>query len=160
MKIFLFWLLVTGIGTVAQAQSSPTLPVSDSASIGVPTDVAAGPQALPSHNSDAPGDGMTEQGVLAICILGFGLLAIAIEIAFIRLMGEQLQMDAFDALRLITVTLIIVGALFASMATFESERTAAITGLLGTLAGYLLARSSLTKEGAKPDGSETTSLKP
>ncbi|QHV94934.1 hypothetical protein [Spirosoma endbachense] len=147
MKTYLLGICLLLISSFTYGQSTVD-------SVQNPASVAADVPALiplnqvnsPEHKTDAP-DHMSEQSILALCILGFGLLAIIGEIFFIQSMGDALKMDAFDALRLLTVTLIIVGALFVSMGTNDNTRTAAATGLLGTIAGYMLARSGLTKGG-------------
>jgi hypothetical protein len=84
-------------------------------------------------------------------ILLFGLGVIVLEFLLLR----KTRVTAEDALRVYTVTLIIVGTLFAITAGFDSYQIAPAMGLFGTIAGYLLGKRSATEgEGApsEPEG--------
>ncbi|MFD1141851.1 hypothetical protein ACFQ4C_12060 [Larkinella insperata] len=99
----------------------------------------------PQYQNEVPiAYGLSEKSIMSMCILLIGLLVILCEVIFIRMIGEKLKMEGLDAIRLITVTLIIFGALFVANGSYPESGTAAVTGLLGTLAGYLLARGAQT----------------
>jgi hypothetical protein len=50
-----------------------------------------------------------------------------------------------DILRVFSLTLIIVGTIFALTSGFDSQQIAPAIGLFGTLAGYLLGRHQSTE---------------
>lgn len=87
----------------------------------------------------------TEQEVwLSIGVLIFGVVVILAQ-AILMLKREETLGESFKYL---SVTLIIVGALFLVTAGYGNTQIAPIIGLLGTVAGYLLGRSQMG-EGTK-----------
>lgn len=76
--------------------------------------------------------------ILAIGILMFGLFIMILEAYLIRV--NKLTADV--TVRLIIVTLIIIGTLFLIAAGYSNNQIAPATGLLGTIAGYILGRIS------------------
>ncbi|MGY2133644.1 hypothetical protein ACW9KT_15550 [Hymenobacter sp. HD11105] len=71
-------------------------------------------------------------------VLYFGFFLIIIEALLIKIRN----IEDSHALRLITVTLIITSILFLTTAGYGDRQLAPATGLLGTIAGYLLGRNS------------------
>jgi hypothetical protein len=90
---------------------------------------------------------------LSLVVLVFGFVVVMVEY-------RLLQVRAFtsdEVLRVFTVTLIVVGTLFALTAGFDSQQIAPAMGLFGTIAGYLLgrrypARQSLPRAAEKGSG--------
>jgi hypothetical protein len=74
----------------------------------------------------------------SLMILCFGFLIILLEVYLIRknVIKEE------GAIRFITLTLIIVAALFLISSGYSSTQIASAMGLLGTIAGYLLGKNS------------------
>jgi hypothetical protein len=82
---------------------------------------------------------------LSMSVLGFGLLLIVFEIYLVKtnkLPSEQI-------VKFIIVTLIIVSTLFLITAGYSNNQIAPATGLLGTIAGYLLGKTSTTPSDSK-----------
>jgi hypothetical protein len=75
---------------------------------------------------------------LALIVLAFGALLIALEAVVIL----KAALDSDTAVRLVTVTLVIVATLFTVAAGFGREEIAPIIGLFGTIIGYLLGRQA------------------
>lgn len=76
--------------------------------------------------------------ILSISILVFGLLLILFELHLIK--TNQIAHD--HAIKFIIITLIIVSTLFLITAGYNNDQIAPATGLLGTIAGYLLGRTT------------------
>lgn len=75
---------------------------------------------------------------LSLLVIIFGVVTLAFEYALIR----TKPFDSTDVLKVLAVTLIVVGTLFVITAGFSSQQIAPAMGLFGTIAGYLLGRSS------------------
>lgn len=75
---------------------------------------------------------------LALIVLAFGALLIALEAVVIL----KAALDSDTAVRLVTLTLVIVATLFTVAAGFGREEIAPIIGLFGTIIGYLLGRQA------------------
>ena len=73
---------------------------------------------------------------LALLVLGFSLIVIALEFYLIK--TRRIRSD--DAIKFITITLIITSTLFLIAAGYDNNQIAPAMGLLGTIAGYLLGR--------------------
>lgn len=73
---------------------------------------------------------------LSLIVLLFGFVVVFVEYRLLRLRSFTSE----EILRVFTVTLIIVGTLFALTAGFDSQQIAPAMGLFGTIAGYLLGR--------------------
>lgn len=71
-------------------------------------------------------------------VLLFAFAIIIAEGVIIKLVN----MDSASAVRLLTVTLILVSTLYLTTAGYNSPQIATSTGLLGTIAGYLLGRTN------------------
>lgn len=71
-------------------------------------------------------------------VLIFAFAIIVVEGAIIKM----LNMDSASAVRLLTVTLILASTLYLTTAGYNSPQIATSTGLLGTIAGYLLGRTN------------------
>ena len=69
----------------------------------------------------------------------FGLIVILLEVMLIK----NKNICAEDAIKFITVTLIISSTLFLITAGYNNDQIAPAMGLLGTVAGYLLGRSQI-----------------
>lgn len=74
---------------------------------------------------------------LTLSVLAFGLLVI-ITMAVLVIRKSQ----AGDVLRLFTVPMVIVAAVFLVVTGFSNEQITPVIGLLGTLAGYTLGVQS------------------
>ena len=81
---------------------------------------------------------MPRNALLAISVLVFGLLVIALEVFVMlrRNRGWGLQSS-----RTIGISLIVVSALFLASADLALDRVTPVIGMLGTVAGYLLGKS-------------------
>jgi uncharacterized membrane protein YfcA len=79
---------------------------------------------------------------MSAVVLLFGIVVIAICAALMR--GSRPSAEA--VLRVFGTVLIIVGALFLVVAGYTDKQMAPVTGLLGTLAGYLLGKSPTEKD--------------
>ena len=75
---------------------------------------------------------------LSSVVLLFGFVVVIVQYRLLRLRS----FTSDEVLRVFTVTLIIVGTLFALTAGFDSQQIAPAMGLFGTIAGYLLGRRS------------------
>ena len=73
---------------------------------------------------------------LSLAVLGFGLIILCIEIFLIR----ARQISPEDTIKFFVITLIIISTLFLITAGYSNDQIAPATGLLGTIAGYLLGR--------------------
>ena len=80
---------------------------------------------------------------LSICVLAFGLLAILVELKVI--INREFKPD--DAIKMLAVTLIVISTLFIITAGFDSEQIAPAMGLFGTVAGYMLGKSTTARRG-------------
>lgn len=76
--------------------------------------------------------------LLALAILIFGLCVLCIELYLIK----NKQIESEDAVRIVTMTLIIIGALFLVAAGYNNNQIAPPLGLLGTMAGYILGKAT------------------
>ncbi len=76
--------------------------------------------------------------LLALSILIFGLCVLCLELYLIK--NKQIESD--DAVRIVTMTLIIIGALFLVAAGYNNNQIAPPLGLLGTMAGYILGKAT------------------
>lgn len=74
--------------------------------------------------------------LLSIIVLVFGLIIISFEIYLIR----SRKISSEDAIKFVTITLIITSTLFLITAGYSNDQIAPAVGLLGTIAGYLLGR--------------------
>jgi hypothetical protein len=73
---------------------------------------------------------------LSLCVLGFGVLLILIEVYLISRQNISPQ----DTIKFVTITIIIISTLFLITAGYSNDQIAPAVGLLGTIAGYLLGR--------------------
>ena len=74
---------------------------------------------------------------LSISVLLFGALVLILEVYLIKI--KQVAHD--NITKIILVTLIVIGTLFLITAGYNNNQIAPATGLLGTIAGYLLGKS-------------------
>jgi hypothetical protein len=74
---------------------------------------------------------------LSLVVLAFGIFVMVIEY---RLLART-HAAATDILRVYAVTVILVGSLFLITAGYSSTQISPISGLFGTVAGYLLGRA-------------------
>jgi len=85
---------------------------------------------------------------LTTSVLTFGI-AVIIVMAVLVVRKSQTG----DVLRLFTVPMVIVAAVFLVVTGFSNEQITPVIGLLGTLAGYVLGvQSQKSAMGASPDG--------
>jgi hypothetical protein len=82
---------------------------------------------------------------LSISVLLFGLIITSLGLYIIR-KENKTAVDTENLIRFIAVILIITGTLFLITAGYENAQINPALGLLGTIAGYLLGKSSNTKQ--------------
>jgi|SRR5882724_2714400 len=80
---------------------------------------------------------------LSIIVAVVGLAVLLLEFLLLR---RNSIFKAEDALRIFGITLILIGALLATTAGYSANDIAPAIGLFGTVAGYLLGRSSNRSE--------------
>jgi hypothetical protein len=80
----------------------------------------------------------TNEIALSLSILFFGVIILGLELYLIKIQ----QLASEDSVRIITMTLIIIGALFLVAAGYNNNQIAPVLGLLGTMAGYILGKSN------------------
>lgn len=85
---------------------------------------------------------------LSVIILAFTLVIMITEVWLIR--SGTLAVTADSAVRVVLVTLIIGGTMFLIASGYSNDQIAPAMGLFGTIAGYLLGKSS----GPTEDGSQ------
>jgi hypothetical protein len=116
-------------------------------------------------SSDSPdggdGGGIFAQWVsrfefwLVILVMVFGITIAALQYALIR----KRNFSANDIMKIFAVTLIITGTLFLISAGFGDTQIAPAMGLFGTVAGYILGRSTADKESSTTDRSDQNEIK-
>jgi len=121
--------------------------------LSAPTHVAPSFRENPAPPTELPGPQFVSflsefEFWLSILIVAFGAFVILIEY---RLLSKN-HCTAGEILRMLAVTLILVGSLFLITAGFSSTQISPISGLFGTVAGYLLGRTTGEKEPTKTDG--------
>lgn len=79
---------------------------------------------------------------LSIMVLGFGVLIILL----IVFLGYSGRIDPENLLKSIILTLVIVSAMFFICAGYDNTQIAGVTGLLGSIAGYLLGKGTPEKK--------------
>jgi uncharacterized membrane protein YfcA len=84
----------------------------------------------------------TLEFVLSTAVLIFGLIIIFFEISLVR----SHKINSETAFKFITITLIITSTLFLITAGYSNNQIAPAVGLLGTIAGYLLGRNSVSNQ--------------
>jgi hypothetical protein len=84
----------------------------------------------------------TLEFVLSTAVLIFGLIIIFFEISLVR----SHKINSETAFKFITITLIITSTLFLITAGYSNNQIAPAVGLLGTIAGYLLGRNSISNQ--------------
>jgi hypothetical protein len=87
---------------------------------------------------------------LSMSVLLFGILVLCMEVYLIKI--KQIGHDYIA--KIILVTLIVTGTLFLITAGYNNDQIAPATGLLGTIAGYLLGKTSAPDNTHKPTKNE------
>ncbi len=90
----------------------------------------------PEFNSQFGPTRTSQEVWLSISVLLFGLAVVIGQIYLLQRRGEPVS----ESMKYLSVTLVIVGALFLVTAGYGNDQIAPIIGLLGTVAGYLLGR--------------------
>jgi hypothetical protein len=98
---------------------------------------------VPPPPKDTP---LRQEVTLSSYLLIFAFAIIVVEAVIIKIS----EIPSEGAIRLLTVTLILISALFLTTAGYGNEQIAAATGLLGTIAGYLLGRSNSNSNDGRP----------
>ncbi|MEO3404944.1 hypothetical protein AAFN85_13645 [Mucilaginibacter sp. CAU 1740] len=80
--------------------------------------------------------------MLSVSILIFGLFVIFVELYLIK--TNRISQDR--AVKFIIITLVIISTIYLITAGYNNNQIAPATGLLGTIAGYLLGRTGNPKE--------------
>lgn len=78
--------------------------------------------------------------MITICILAFGLLVLIMQ--SVLCFKLKINWTPFALLQFYGLTLVIIGALVLVTAGYSDQQIAAVIGLLGTIAGYLLGKTS------------------
>ena len=73
---------------------------------------------------------------LSIAVLVFGLAVVVGQVYLFQKREET----TYEAMKYISVTVIIIGGLFLVTAGYGNDQIAPIIGLMGTIAGYLMGR--------------------
>ncbi|RMF01140.1 MAG: hypothetical protein D6772_05285 [Bacteroidetes bacterium] len=92
---------------------------------------------LPPVDQDLVPTKSTQEVWLSLGVLAFGIIVVLAQAVIIARREEPVS----QALKYLSVSLIIVGALFLVTAGYGNSQIAPIIGLLGTVAGYLLGRT-------------------
>lgn len=92
---------------------------------------------IDSHLQDAYADSFW----LSCILLSFGLLVVCV-VAYLIKLGKEPE----ALLRSFGTILIVIAAVFLIVAGYSEKQIAPVIGLLGTIAGYLLGKSSAKKE--------------
>ncbi|WP_421672315.1 hypothetical protein [Raoultella terrigena] len=87
----------------------------------------------------------SEEILQSLTFIGFGIIVLLIE--FILLWRANATSE--QILKVIGVTLIIIGALLSISSGFNTQQIATAMGLFGTLAGYLLGKNENNNNGEK-----------
>lgn len=90
----------------------------------------------PDFNNQVVPTRSSQEIALSISVLVFGLAVVIGQIFLLQRRGEPVS----ESMKYLSVTLVIVGALFLVTAGYGNDQIAPIIGLLGTVAGYLLGR--------------------
>jgi hypothetical protein len=123
--------LILGLILLAGLAFGQPEPVENTVPNNVPTTVNA-----PNFNA-AQGPTITTLELwLSIAVLAFGL---AVVIGQIYLF-QQREESVSEAMKYLSVTVIIIGGLFLVTAGYGNDQIAPIIGLMGTIAGYLMGR--------------------
>jgi len=80
--------------------------------------------------------------VLSISILSFGLLVIILEVY----LAYNKVINPSQIWKCIIVTLVIISSLVLITAGYSNNQISGISGILGSIAGYLLAKNSSEDE--------------
>ena len=78
--------------------------------------------------------------VLSLMVLFFGGFTLVVEY---RLLSKSEKVNPDDAFKIIVITLIVVGSLFLITAGYTNNQIAPAMGLFGTIAGYLIGKTSV-----------------
>ena len=92
---------------------------------------------LPPVNTELVPTKSSQEVWLSLGVLVFGMVVVLAQAFIINRRQEPLS----QSLKYLSVSLIIVGALFLVTAGYGNSQIAPIIGLLGTVAGYLLGRA-------------------
>ena len=134
-----------------QSKTAPTLAEESAAAVettetgGQPEENAGEQLSEPSEGSlDPKGAGFLSsyEFWITMAILLFGLVVIAVQYS---LLSRQPDFQGTDILRVFSSTIILIGTLVFITAGYGTDQSAPALGLFGTIAGYILGRSS--KEG-------------
>lgn len=96
-------------------------------------------QAGPSTSSTAVYGRTAAENLLGLAILMFGLIVIFLEMA---LMAIQRKGWGIQSTRIVGITLIVTIGAFLIVAGYSQEQISPMIGLLGTIVGFLLGKSS------------------
>jgi hypothetical protein len=102
---------------------------------------------MPPVDQDLVPTKSTQEVWLSLGVLVFGIVVVLTQAYIIARRDEPVS----QALKYLSVSLIIVGSLFLVTAGYGNTQIAPIIGLLGTVAGYLLGR---TQSPTGPTGSK------
>ena len=84
---------------------------------------------------------------LSISVLLFGVLVFFLEAYLIKIK----KIDHEHVMKIVLITLIVIGTLFLITAGYNNNQIAPATGLLGTIAGYLLGKTTAPERPSAAD---------
>lgn len=147
--------IVTQTVSAAQKKPQPTAPKSSADNLPpAESDSDSVGNSPPDESNPANVGSVTRKTILSDfeillsgAILLFGVLVVGAEYQLLR----KVPVTPDEALRVYSITLIVVGTLFSITAGFDSNQIAPAMGLFGTIAGYLLGRHAAGKS-QDPEG--------
>ncbi len=101
-----------------------------------------------AQNGETPESNYIDYKLLLI-VFGFGAAIIIGELLLIKMMSARWA--PYSVIRLVGITLIIISALVLVIGSQDQNQISAVIGLLGTIAGYLLGKSSKVTDIIEPD---------
>jgi hypothetical protein len=86
---------------------------------------------------------VTDRGFwLSAIVIFFGMFVVSLEYILL----SKTDSKPTDVMRVLAVTLILVGGLFLITAGFDSDQISPVSGIFGTIAGYLLGKTPSIKK--------------
>jgi hypothetical protein len=138
MKKIILLLILIGVAFVCKSDSvnqSRVVPLTSTTNSN-PNQAANG--AVPLSPKKGMGIITSFEFILSMSVLIFGLIIVIIEAILIK----TAQISPENVVKFILITLILTATLFLITAGYDNNQIAPATGLLGTIAGYLLGKNN------------------
>jgi len=97
------------------------------------------PRTISQELTDPLIDRTLGEKFLIVVVFVFGIVVFWVEAWTIKMLRDRLETDPF---RIYSTTLIIIGALVFIVGAYDATKNAPVLGLFGTIAGYILGRTS------------------